>query len=101
MTIHIISQVGTLTRSNKLQKKAIRYIRLTNIKGTAEVLSAAADDDDDKDEQNLSEVTHVRMFTQLLDDLLMNDTSINFYDGETVSRSAKRMKILTGDESEY
>lgn len=41
------------------------------------------------------------MFSQLLDDLLMNDTSITFYDGETVSRSTKRMKILTEDESEY
>ena len=41
------------------------------------------------------------MFSQLLDDLLMNDTSITFYDGETVSRSTKRMKLLTEDESEY
>ncbi|KAI9333633.1 hypothetical protein BD770DRAFT_26945 [Pilaira anomala] len=41
------------------------------------------------------------MFSQLLDDLLMNDASITFYDGETVSQSTKRMKILTEDESEY
>lgn len=52
MTIHIKSQVGTLTCSNKLQKKAIRSIRLANIKGTSEVLSAAADDDDDEEDDN-------------------------------------------------
>lgn len=54
-----------------------------------------------KNENNLSESTHVRMFCQLLDDLLMNDTTIAFYDGETVSQATKRMKILTEDETEY
>ena len=46
MTIHIIYQVGILTHSNKLQKKAIRSIRLANIIGTAELLSTIADNDD-------------------------------------------------------
>ena len=41
------------------------------------------------------------MFMQLLDDLLMNDTSISFYDGETISRATKRMKIITENELEY
>ncbi|KAG1080977.1 hypothetical protein G6F42_023131 [Rhizopus arrhizus] len=54
-----------------------------------------------KKEENLSEATYIRMFSQLLDDLLMNDTSITFYNGETVSRSTKRMKTIMEDESEY
>ncbi|CAO3680292.1 unnamed protein product [Rhizopus stolonifer] len=52
-------------------------------------------------EKTLSKVTHLRMFEQLLDDLLMDTTSINFYDGEVMSRSTKRMKIVTENESEY
>lgn len=52
MTIHIISQVGTLTCSNKLQRKAIRSLRLTNIKGTADVLNAAANEDEDEKADN-------------------------------------------------
>lgn len=41
------------------------------------------------------------MFEQLLDDLLMDTTSISFYDGEVMSQSTKRMKIITENESEY
>ena len=44
-------------------------------------------------------IRDVRMFTQLLDDLLINNTSIS--DGETVSKFTKRMKIVTEDESDY
>ncbi|KAI9032856.1 hypothetical protein CLU79DRAFT_693330, partial [Phycomyces nitens] len=53
-----------------------------------------------KNEQKISEATHLRQFLRLLEDL-MQDTNINFYDGETVSRLTKRTKILTEDESEY
>lgn len=52
MTIHIISQVGTLTCSDKLQRKAIRSLRLTSIKGTADVLNAAANEDEDEEAEN-------------------------------------------------
>ncbi|CAO3625364.1 unnamed protein product [Mucor hiemalis] len=52
-------------------------------------------------ESKLSEATHVRMFTQILDELLMDETSLAFYDGETVSQSTKRMKLMNEDQCEY
>ncbi|KAI8884032.1 hypothetical protein K501DRAFT_272101 [Backusella circina FSU 941] len=52
-------------------------------------------------EKILPEATRLRLFEQPLDDLLINTTNINFYDGESVSRSTKRMKIIMEDESEY
>lgn len=52
-------------------------------------------------ERKLSDATHVRMFTQTLDDTLMDETSLAFYDGETVSRSTKRMKLMNEDQCEY
>jgi hypothetical protein len=64
-------------------------------------LSSPRHDTRAQKEHNLSEATHLRMFCQLLDDLLMTETSITFYDGETASKSTKRMKILTEDESDY
>ncbi|KAI8639027.1 hypothetical protein BD408DRAFT_280083 [Parasitella parasitica] len=52
MPNHIISQVGTLTCSNKLKRKAIRSLRLTNIKGAADVLNTAANEDEDDKADN-------------------------------------------------
>ncbi|KAI9365278.1 hypothetical protein BD770DRAFT_406513 [Pilaira anomala] len=113
------------------KKKVMCYLRLANIRDTADVLNTAANDaedeeSDDGDKENgnngdeadndeevdnekakgivsslLSEATHLRKFSQLLDGLMTNSTSIIFYNPEAVSSSTKRMKIFTEDDTDY